>query len=158
MKNKKIYLLDRNVISLIKDCNNLKRQNDKKKINMLNRLRKIDRSTSFISPMISIIEGQTGSAESTDKMKKTIEVEALVLEKFFRKAKIDSDFLNNYKNNISKIFPDSDNKYKKKYDLFLQETITLLIDKPKPEKKLEVRNKIIEIAKKHSNSRWRVSD
>ena len=49
MKNKKIYLLDRNVISLIKDCNNLKRQNDKKKINMLNRLRKIDRSTSFIS-------------------------------------------------------------------------------------------------------------
>ena len=66
---------------------------------------------------------QTGSAESTDKMKKTIEVEALVLEKFFRKAKIDSDFLNNYKNNISKIFLDSDNKYKKNMIYFFKKQL-----------------------------------
>ena len=146
---KTIYLLDRNVVSLIKDSNNNKQQTDKNKISMLNRLRKIDRKTSSISPMLSIIEGQTGSAESPDKMTETIKVEALALKKFFIKASTDSYFFNINKDSISEIFVDSDNKYKKKYDLFISECSSLLIDKPKNEKKGKVRDEFIEIAKKH---------
>ena len=149
MRNKKIYLLDRNVISLIKESNNHRRQTDNNKINMLSRLRKIDRKTSFISPILSIIEGQTGSAESPEKIKKTIEVEASALKKFFNKARVDSDFLKINKNHMSEIFYDSDNRYKKKYDSFLSESNSLLIDKPKKEKKKNVRDKLIENAQKY---------
>lgn len=131
MKKKKIFLLDRNIISLVKNSNRRKVQVDRDKIMMLNRPKKIDRSTSFITPLVSIIEGQTGSSESVEKMKKTIEVEATALAIFFNKAQIDSDFLIKMKNRMSEIFVESDYEYKRKYDSFLSESNGLLIDKQK---------------------------
>ena len=85
----KIILLDRNVISLIKDINSGKAITDSNKLCMVDRLRKLDSSKNKISPIFSIIEGQKGRLESLQEKEETAEIETDELRKFFKNAHVD---------------------------------------------------------------------
>jgi hypothetical protein len=144
MTNRKFYLLDRNVISLIRDRNNGKKQTDSNKISMLNRLNKIDRKRSFISPFLSVIEGKTGKSESIDEIKKTILTDSKTLTTFFKVAKVDGDFLIQNQSYISKVF----NGFKQNnYLYFLEECSSHLYQKVKNNKETET--DILRLANKY---------
>jgi hypothetical protein len=145
----KILVLDRNIVSLIKDANALKRQSSNEKVKMLSYLKRSDRKVIAVTPMLSIIEGQKGREESWQEMEKTIKNEAYSLKDFFSKAKVDSNFLLANSKSTSEIFIDSNATYKVKYDLFLKEVNPILVDKTKQSQKTRIKNEIIGIAKKH---------
>lgn len=84
-----IILLDRNVISLIKDINSGKAITDSNKLCMADRLRKLDSSENKISPIFSIIEGQKGRPENLQEKEETAEIETAELRKFFKNAHVD---------------------------------------------------------------------
>ena len=86
----KIYFIDRNVLSLIKESNLRKPQSDKNKLNLLKKLRIIDRKQSIITPMLSVMEGKYRRLQTTElEIKEVLDEELLALEKFFQKAVID---------------------------------------------------------------------
>jgi len=92
MPMKKIYLLDRNVVSIIKDSNSEKPQKGKK-LELLNKIRFRDDKRSIFSPLLSILEGQHGRRETKEEINATIEKESKHIKTFFKHAIIDSDFL-----------------------------------------------------------------
>lgn len=85
-----VIILDRNVISLIKEANLGKVISDSNKLNMLSQLNELDIPENKISPIFSIIEGQKGRKESFEEKRNTAEIETDELKKFFKKAIIDT--------------------------------------------------------------------
>lgn len=149
MKNRKFYLLDRNIISLLKDSAKGKRQKAKsKELNMLVKLRKIDRKNSYIGSILSTIEGQTGKKESVESIKKTIKDDSSPLSSFFRKARLDGKFLLKEKDYLSEVIAELWENYDSYYN-FLEECSDLLYQKVKGEKKHEIRNSILDKANKY---------
>jgi hypothetical protein len=148
----RILVLDRNIVSVIKDANAQKKQSQSEKIEMLSYLKKSDRNGTAVTPMLSIIEGQKGRVESYPEMESTIESEVSELQVFFSKAKVDSKFLLENAESTSKIFIDSNAAYKAKYDLFLKEINPTLFNKTKSSQRAKVKTKIIGIAKEHNIS------
>ena len=67
-----VIILDRNVISLIKDVNSGKVISDSNKLNMLSQLRELDIPENKISSIFSIIEGQKGRVETLEEKKKVL--------------------------------------------------------------------------------------
>lgn len=149
MSINKILVLDRNVVSLIKDANSQKKQSRTEQVKMLRKLKRNDRKVISITPIISIIEGQKGRKESEQEMEETIDKEANALKDFFSNAKADNSFLLENAQSTSKIFAESDSTYNAKYDSFLEEINPFLVDNPKKNGKKELKNKILDIAKNH---------
>lgn len=94
LKSRKIYLLDRNVVNLIKDyqAGKLASNNDNKS-KMLQELKSIDCAESYISPLLSIIEGEKGRLDSKEEKNACLRKETLCVSKFFENAKTDEKFL-----------------------------------------------------------------
>jgi hypothetical protein len=155
MQNKifkrKFYLLDRNVISITKDSNIGKHQVDKEKIEMLHRLKSIDRRRSFVSPLFSIIEGQTGGIESKELSLSTIEREASEIKKFFKLAHTDSDLFFNIKENLAYVISEIHRENKKFYD-FVECVSPLILEPVGRIKRDKVKNEITAIARKNDIS------
>jgi hypothetical protein len=87
-----VYLLDRNVVSLIKYYNAKGRPRDREKRIFLNHLERLDRGGNFISPLIAINEGQRSAPESAEEFRVTARDESAAVGKFFRFARTDADF------------------------------------------------------------------
>lgn len=85
----RIYFLDRNAISVVKD-NVAGRLVP---IERLARLRSIDIRRNFVSPLLSIIEGQSGIKETQEQLRATLKKESAALSVFFKKARTDSEHL-----------------------------------------------------------------
>ena len=92
-----VIILDRNVISLIKDVNSGNVISDSNKLNMLSQLRELDIPENKISPIFSIIEGQKGRVETLEEKESVAQLETTALKIFFKKAKIDYYPINNIK-------------------------------------------------------------
>lgn len=88
----KVYLLDRNVVSLIKMSLKDGNKMDSEKRVFLNKLRKIDRSWNTISPLLAIMEGQYGRPESPEELLETAKQESHAVAQFFRYARNDEKF------------------------------------------------------------------
>ncbi len=88
---KTLYLLDRNIVSIIKKANKKEKIIDFKKSEKLNFLLAIDNSKSIVSPILSMIEGQKGRQENLEEKKKVAEKETEEVEKFFSRAKTDKN-------------------------------------------------------------------
>lgn len=103
MTLKTIYLLDRNVVDVIKTyCNgNQTRFDDKNKKEMLEFLKTIDTKENAISPLFSIVEGQKGRQENTEEKENCLEKEATAVNSFFKNAKTDGLFFKKFKRNSS---------------------------------------------------------
>ena len=85
----KVYFLDRNIVSIIKNSNSGISAKDKNKFELLKKLRQIDRKKSFITPMLSIMEGEKARLQAHDEVKKLLDDELSACEKFFDHAEID---------------------------------------------------------------------
>ncbi|EGR1226466.1 hypothetical protein EBM84_24435 [Vibrio parahaemolyticus] len=116
----KFYLLDRNIVSVIKDAVDAKPQRTNDKTMMLKKLRGIDRRTNFISTMLSVREGQIGKHESEEETKRTIDKEADYLASFYKNAKVDSAIIKNNKELVSDVFSGNLEIYWEKYESFLK--------------------------------------
>lgn len=88
----KIYLLDRNAVSIIKDSNCGKPQ-EGKKLELLKKIKSLDNKKFIFSPLLSIFEGQHGRRETRDEITQTIAKESSHIGRFFKNARTDCDFL-----------------------------------------------------------------
>lgn len=88
----KVYLLDRNAVSLIKSFHTSGNPKDTYRRTFLNKLRKLDRSWNFISPILAINEGQRGRPEDSEEFVETARQESAAVAKFFRYARTDASF------------------------------------------------------------------
>lgn len=146
----KIYFIDRNVLSLIKESNLRKPQSDKNKLNLLKKLRIIDRKQSIITPMLSVMEGKYRRLQTTElEIKEVLDEELLALEKFFQKAVIDRN-LNKLQDSL--IFGLLSNDYQEKInkEIDFLNIINVFIYQPANSKDKKIfRDKILEIANQH---------
>lgn len=99
---KKIYLLDRNAVSIIKDSNSGKCRKGSK-LKLLERIRFLDNKKSIFSPLLSILEGQHGRQETKEEINETIAKESRHIRSFFKHAKTDSDSLTKNNELISEL-------------------------------------------------------
>ena len=154
LSSMKIYLLDRNVVNLIKSYQAGKRVfDDENKRQMIQKLKSIDCVKSCISPLLSIIEGEKGRIDSKEEKNECLRKETLCVSKFFKKARTDEKFLlqESLTRSIpTKIEEDWDDCYN-----FLQEAILQLKFKANEKEALEIRNRLKDIA---SNYHIKFSD
>lgn len=99
--NNCMYLLDRNVVNLIKDVVAGKEPTDVRKQRCVQFLREIDTSMSYISPLLSIIEGEIGLEDSAEQKADCQKKESEALRQFFSVANIDSDHLDTLRDNLA---------------------------------------------------------
>lgn len=96
-----IAILDRNAVIFLRDWmpgtygGNMSR---------FIRLRRLDRHFTMVSPMFSIWEGKTGVVESADEKLLTVDEEAKVMDRFFKRARHDGPFLEQRKEMLAEIF------------------------------------------------------
>jgi hypothetical protein len=88
-----LVLLDRNVVSVIKDANAGKEQKGPKQQRILERLREIDKPQYAVSPILSLIEGERGREDSADEKATGLAKETRALADFFDFASTDSRVL-----------------------------------------------------------------
>ena len=87
-----IYLLDRNVVSLIKSVNSGKQTKDDNQKSMLEWLRSHDTRDNLFSPMTSIAEGDQKGIMDSDQFRSVILSEASSIGSFFHHARTDQRF------------------------------------------------------------------
>ncbi|MDV2469810.1 hypothetical protein QR674_12550 [Acinetobacter chinensis] len=88
-KPKTIYVLDRNVMSLINDLINKRELNQIKNLPMLFKLYSINGNENYISPLFSIIEGGIGDREDSNQKKITIQRDNSLICSFFNRSLYD---------------------------------------------------------------------
>ena len=91
-----IYVLDRNIISIIKDKNSNKSITDENKQKILDDLlNRIKCSKSIVTPILSLLEGQHGRMECADEISDTVNKEQEALGNFFGRKKVDRSLIEN---------------------------------------------------------------
>ncbi|MDC5565157.1 hypothetical protein KWE20_11100 [Acinetobacter pittii] len=120
---KKVFLLDKNVISLL----NNKEQKTKKELKMLQFIRRHDRKHYRFSALPSIIEGRIRRRESEIELINTLNLETQIMTNFLKKASTDIEVINSKNSNFVKVFGNNtllykEHRYKKAlknyYELF----------------------------------------
>jgi hypothetical protein len=99
-----LHLLDRNAVALIKDSNAGKIQTDKKKIDFLRRLRQLDSERDYVSPLLSIMEGEHSRKDTAEEKVACQRKESGAVRRFFKLANTDSDFLDANGNVLGQVF------------------------------------------------------
>ncbi|WP_175998270.1 hypothetical protein [Burkholderia stabilis] len=92
-----IFLLDRNVVALIKHAVAGGRQRDARKQAYLDGLRALDVPENSMSPILSIMEGEKGSEDSADEKAECLEKEVDAVGQFFKRANTDAEYLRAFK-------------------------------------------------------------
>ncbi|MDH2600832.1 hypothetical protein QDT04_16240 [Acinetobacter baumannii] len=105
---KKVFLLDKNVISLL----NNKKPKTEKELEMLQFIRRHDRKNYRFSALPSIIEGRVRRRESEIELTNTLNLENQIMLNFFKKASTDVDIINPQNSNFVKVFGNSTVLYK----------------------------------------------
>lgn len=101
--NFKIFMLDKNVISLIQNINDGKKKS-KEQIKMIQFLKRHDKSTYNFSSLSSVIEGRNRKKEDKFESINTVDHETSVLTSFFKKARTDGAILKANEYDFSEIF------------------------------------------------------
>ncbi len=145
---KRIYLLDRNIVSIIKNSVDQKPEYDNNKIRMLAKLKSKDTKNNDFSALLSILEGQKGRIENKEELKETLIYECNYLKKFFKYATTDCDYLTTNQNNTAEVFiNDLENKLKL-YGDFLLQVNEKILQKPKISEIFKITKEIFQIAEK----------
>ena len=84
----RLLLLDRNVVNAVKRCvAGCYLESNKRSF-----IRGLDKSRNIISPILSVIEGQSGERESEEAIKDTLKKETAAVRGYFKQARTDSNF------------------------------------------------------------------
>lgn len=135
----KTILIDRNVIATIRQ-----KLNNQKILPFRDReLRKLDRKNNFISPLLSIREGQSGIKENKLQTKKTTNEEAVLLSRFFKRAKTDSKFLLENQDMLADAFGNNTELKWNSYISFLSEMNDILFQHISKKEKIKYQKIII---------------
>ena len=88
-----IFLIDRNVISCIKDPNFLKKSySDFVYKNRYKKLKDVDINTNAINTLLCVIEGQSGKLQDPEQMLETYAIEFEAAKRFFKNAKLFKEY------------------------------------------------------------------
>ena len=96
-----IFLLDRNVVALIKHAVAGGMQLDARKRTYLDGLRALDVPENSMSPILSIMEGEKGYEDSAEEKAKCLEKEVDAVGQFFKRASTDAGYLRAFKDEAS---------------------------------------------------------
>jgi len=99
-----LFLLDRNVVSVIKVAIAGKEQKGNKEQRMLDFLRGIDMPQYAISPLPSLMEGEHGREDNVTEKTMQLEKETEAVSRFFRSARTDSEYLKSAKDMFAQLF------------------------------------------------------
>ncbi|WP_141667528.1 hypothetical protein [Burkholderia cepacia] len=99
-----LFLLDRNVVDVIKVENAGKKQKGDKEQHMLRFLKSIDAPQYSISPLLSLIEGEHGREDSADEKIAQLQKETSAVASFFRRALTDENYLKSEQEQFSNVF------------------------------------------------------
>ncbi|MDR0242905.1 MAG: hypothetical protein LBJ65_15015 [Burkholderia sp.] len=99
-----IFLLDRNVVALIKDAVAGGRPHDARKQAYLDGLRALDVPENSMSPILSIMEGEKGHEDSAEEKAECLEKEADAVGQFFKRASTDAVYLRAHTDLASALF------------------------------------------------------
>jgi hypothetical protein len=147
MSTKDLYLLDRNIVSIIKDAVMGVTLSEPKKLTMLNKLKEIDVSTSAVSPILSLIEGQKGRDESYDEKIACVRKETEAIKSFFRQASTDSCILQTGEVAFSSTFTEYREEDWDRHSAFLVEACSLLRNKVAKSKSEGTKRSLLSLAK-----------
>lgn len=147
MQNPCAFLLDRNVVDLIKESNDGKFQTDKKKIDFLNYLHSIDYAGASISPILSVIEGEHGQEDTADEKSSCQKKESDALRKFFNFAMVDSDFLDATSLIFGKIFTEFREAGWARREQFSEMAAPIIVEQVKREERKKVEFQILDLAR-----------
>jgi hypothetical protein len=139
----KTFLLDRNVVTLLKHKNSTNNNLDKNHRRMLNFLKKNDLSENIFSPILSITEGQTGSIQNAEDFLQVAKREGAAVRNFFKNARTDADIWENeeYLKNIASTALREVNL--EKYEMYLNRNSPKICQSPPRDKLDELKSEII---------------
>lgn len=141
-----LFLLDRNVVSVIKVAVAGQEQKGKKERNMFGFLRKIDAPQYAISPILSLMEGEHGREDNEAEKIKQLEKETEVVASFFRSARTDSTYLKSAKDIFAQIFSGFLEVDWNARAAFRAKAAPLIIDKVAPTARRTVEKRLVELA------------
>ena len=143
----KLLLLDRNVVALIKDAVAGREITGTKKLKWLEMLSKLDISINYISPLLSMIEGEHGRDDSAHEKIICQNKESDVLRRFFKNAIVDSDYLDTTSGAIGSIFTTYREEQWNARENFFKAATPLVAQKVAVDKRREVEKDLIHVAK-----------
>jgi len=142
---KTIVFLDRNAVDSVKTAVS----GSIVKADRLQKLKALDKRTNFISPYLSIAEGQSGRRESKKEIEECILKEAIAVGKFFKYASTDVDFFKNQNELFSDTYSNSRETLWDNYTYFIMDSYVHIFEPVAPSKQIEIENKIFELARKY---------
>jgi hypothetical protein len=147
MSTTNLYLLDRNVVSIIKDAVRGEQPSDPKKMLMLEKLWQIDTDKAAVSCILSLIEGQKGRDESHAEKIACLQKETKAIKSFFRFAATDSDTLQSTEAAFASTFSEYREADWAAYEAFLLEAAPLLCQKASEAKRNGIKGTILQSAR-----------
>jgi hypothetical protein len=144
----RLILLDRNAVSAIKRCTaGLYVENERRL-----QLARLDKAKNFISPILSIIEGQSGLKESEQEIRITLNVEAAAVGRYFKRARTDMNILlsDGHSQEFIKAFGGSVELSWDQYIDFVKEVHPLLFQSIAPRYRVDTENQLFQLAIKHA--------
>ncbi|KND57341.1 hypothetical protein BVER_02724 [Candidatus Burkholderia verschuerenii] len=146
VRTETLFLLDRNVVAIIKTAVLSKEQPDDKKKAALEALRAIDLPQYSISPILSIIEGEKGREDDAHQKALCLKTEADAIGEFFKLANTDAAHLGGLKSLASEIFAGvKESQWDNRAD-FLGMAAPLVVQKVATEDRRHVEDKLVELA------------
>lgn len=146
MEIETLFLLDRNAVSLIKNALAGTKTVGVKKQNDLFTLRALDVPQHSISPLLSIIEGERGDADSVAEKAECLAKETDAIAGFFVQACTDAVFLRALNNSVARIFAGvQESQWDERTD-FLVKAAPLIAQKVATRKRGSVEHELIRLA------------
>jgi len=135
-----IVLIDRNIVSDIRKYNVGNRDHD------FEQARTVDKEKNFVSPLMSIIEGRFRNPQSYAKMYDALVDEGAEIEKFYKKARTDTEFLKSNAIQMISAFSAKAEEDVAKYSSFVKFLQKKLADPVAEERASVVQREILDFA------------
>ncbi|MCX5541471.1 hypothetical protein M3A49_18530 [Paraburkholderia sp. CNPSo 3076] len=146
VQTKALFLLDRNVISLIKHAIAGRAQPDPKKQAYLEWLRTLDVPEHSLSPLLSIMEGEKKGEDSTEEKAACLETETGAIGQFFRQASTDAAYLRGRKDSVAGLFTGMKESQWDERANFLVKAAPLIAQKVARRERPRVENELVRLA------------
>lgn len=141
-----VFLLDRNVVALIKDAAVDGKQRDAKKQAYLDWLRTLDVPENGFSPLLSIMEGEKGYADSAVEKAACLETEADAVERFFMRANTDAAHLRPFADSVAAMLSGLQESQWDERAGFFTSAATLVVQKIAQRERRRVEDELVRLA------------
>jgi hypothetical protein len=147
MQTDTLFLLDRNVVEVIKVANAGINQKGSEQQRMFEFLKSIDAIQYSVSPLLSLIEGGKGREDDPGEKIAQLQTETSAVASFFHHARTDSNYMQAEQEQFSKLFT----RFREgSYDAraaFREQAIPLVLQKVAPRDRRKVEEQLLELAR-----------